>query len=84
MFVNPSHFKMDSQEISQPQNKRILHIDYLTYQEVDNKTIPEQTKILAVEDEDELEINLELKSVKLNENIRFPFKIPSGFTKIEL
>ncbi|WP_054852243.1 DUF4292 domain-containing protein [Olleya sp. ITB9] len=84
LFVNPSHFKMDSQEISQPKNKRILHIDYLTYQEVDNKTIPEQTKILAVEDEDELEINLELKSVKLNENIRFPFKIPSGFTKIEL
>ena len=84
LFVNPGHFKMDSQEISQPQNKRILHIDYLTYQEVDKKTIPEQTKILAIEDQEQLEINLELKSVKLNEKIRFPFTIPSGYKKIEL
>ncbi|WP_281847404.1 DUF4292 domain-containing protein [Olleya namhaensis] len=84
LFVNPSHFKMDSQEISQPQEKRILHIDYLTYQEVDKKTIPEQTKILAIEDQEQLEINLELKSVKLNEKIRFPFTIPSGYKKIEL
>ncbi|QCE41107.1 DUF4292 domain-containing protein [Psychroserpens sp. NJDZ02] len=84
LFVNPSHYKMDAQEILQPKEKRMLHIDYLTYQEVDKNTLPEQTKILAIEDEEELEINLELKSVKLNENIRFPFKIPSGFTKIEL
>ncbi|AUC74786.1 DUF4292 domain-containing protein [Olleya sp. Bg11-27] len=84
LFVNPSHYKMDAQEITQPKEKRILHIDYLTYQQVDKKTLPEQTKILAVEDEEELEINLELKSVKLNENIRFAFKIPTGFTKIEL
>ncbi len=84
LFVNPSHFKMDSQEISQPKDKRILHIDYLTYQEVDKKTIPEQTKILAIEDDQQLEINLELKSVKLNEDVRFPFTIPSGYKKIEL
>ncbi|WP_397364253.1 DUF4292 domain-containing protein [Olleya sp. R77988] len=84
LFVNPSHFKMDSQEISQPKDKRILHIDYLTYQDVDSKTLPERTKILAIEDQEQLEINLELKSVKLNENIRFPFSIPSGYKEIDL
>lgn len=84
LFVNPSHFKMDSQEIAQPKDKRILHIDYLTYQKVDNKTLPERTKILAIEDKDQLEINLELKSVALNEDVRFPFTIPSGYKKIEL
>ncbi|WGD35729.1 DUF4292 domain-containing protein [Olleya sp. YS] len=84
LFVNPSHFKMDSQEIAQPKDKRILHIDYLTYQEVDKKTLPERTKILAIEDDEQLVINLELKSVKLNEEVRFPFTIPSGYKKIEL
>lgn len=84
LFVNPSHFKMDAQEISQPSDKRILHIDYLAYQKVDDKTLPELTKILAIEDEEQLEINLVLKSVKLNEDVRFPFTIPSGYKKIEL
>jgi hypothetical protein len=27
---------------------------------------------------------LEMKNVSLNENLRFPFKIPSGFKEIEL
>lgn len=84
LLVNPTHYKMDSQQIAQPQDKRILQIDYLSYQEVEKQTLPERTKILAIEDEEQLEINLELKSVALNEKIRFPFSIPSGYTKIEL
>ncbi|MBN2867296.1 MAG: DUF4292 domain-containing protein, partial [Flavobacteriaceae bacterium] len=38
----------------------------------------------AIENEDQLVINLELKSVDLNEDVRFPFSIPSGYKKIEL
>ena len=84
LMINPAHFKMDSQQIAQPEQRRILQIDYLSYQEVENQTFPSQTKILAVENEDQLEINLELKSVQLDEEVRFPFTIPSGYKKIEL
>lgn len=84
LMFNPSHFKMDSQQIAQPKERRILQIDYLSYQKVDNLTLPSETKIFAIENEDQLVINLELKSVDLNEEVRFPFSIPSGYKKIEL
>lgn len=83
-LLNPAHFKMDSQQFAQPQDSRILQIDYKKYQRVDKQTIPQNIKIIAVESYDETIIDLEYKSVALNEDIRFPFRIPSGYTEIEI
>ncbi|WP_055447216.1 DUF4292 domain-containing protein [Lacinutrix mariniflava] len=84
LLFNPTHFKMDSQEIAQSKNKRLLKIDYLAYQNVDKEILPERIKILALENEDQLIIDLEYKGIELNQSLRFPFKIPSGYDKIEL
>lgn len=83
-LLDPVHFKVKSQQISQPKEFRHLQIDYLTYQEVDKQTLPENIKIIAVEANKETNIELEFKSVTLNENISFPYKIPSGFKEIRL
>lgn len=83
-LLNPSHFKMDSQQFTQPQENRHLQIDYKNYQEVDKQTLPQNIKIIALESYDETIINLEYKSVALNESIRFPFRIPSGYNEIEI
>lgn len=83
-LVNPSLYKVDSQQLSQITEKRHLQIDYLSHQEVANQVIPEHVKVIAVEDTKEMIAELEFKSVSLNEDLRFPFKIPSGFKKIEL
>ncbi len=83
-LLNPSHFKMDSQQITQPQENRHLQIDYRNYQEVDKQTLPQNIKIIALENYDETIINLEYKSIALNEDVRFPFRIPSGFKEIEI
>lgn len=84
LLINPSHFKTDSQQLSQPVKKRFLEVEYERYQEVDQQIIPEKLKINALEDSDEVRINLEYKSVSLNEALRFPFNIPSGFKEIVL
>ncbi|WP_298901056.1 DUF4292 domain-containing protein [uncultured Psychroserpens sp.] len=84
LLFNPSHFKMDSQQLLQPSKKRFLQIDYLGYQEVDKEILPQNMKIIAVEDTEELNIVMEYKSVSVNEEVRFPFKIPSGFDEIVL
>ena len=84
LLFNPSHFKMDSQQLLQPLKRRFLQIDYLGYQEVDKEILPQNIKIIAVEDEQELNVVLEYKSVSINEEVRFPFKIPSGFEEIIL
>ena len=83
-LLNPSHFKMDSQQFAQPLENRILQIDYKDYQEVDRQTIPQNIKIIAVESFDETIIDLEYKSVALNNKISFPFRIPSGYKEIDI
>ncbi|GAA4967261.1 DUF4292 domain-containing protein [Algibacter aquimarinus] len=83
-LLDPSYFKVKSQQISQPKEFKHLQIDYLTHQKVEKQTIPEKIRVIAVEANDEVAIDLEFKNVSLNEDLRFPFKIPSGFDKIEL
>ena len=83
-LLNPSHFKMDSQQFAQPNENRILQIDYKNYQKVDKQKLPQTIKIIAVEKFDETIIDLEYRSVALNEKIRFPFRIPSGYKEIEI
>lgn len=83
-LINPSHFKLNSQQLSQTQESRFLEIDYLKYQKVNRQIVPENIKIIALEATDQMIIDLEYKSVSLNENLRFPFKIPSGYDEIVL
>lgn len=83
-LINPSHFKITSQQISQPQEQRHLQIDYKSFQEVDRQILPQQIKVIAVESAEEMIIEMEFKAVSLNEDLRFPFKIPSGLKEIKL
>jgi len=82
LLLNPSHFKMDSQQISQTLKQRILQIDYKNYQEVDKQVLPKNVNIIAVEGNFETQINMEFKSVSLDSDLRFPFRIPTGFKEI--
>lgn len=84
LLFNPTHFKMDSQQISQSKEKRHLEINYLAYQDVEKQILPERIKIIALENEKQLKIDLELKGVQLNQKIKFPFAIPSGYNQIIL
>jgi hypothetical protein len=84
VILDPTLFKVKSQQISQPKEQRHLQIDYKTYQEIDKQILPEKIRVIAVEANEEVAIDLEFKNVSLNEDLRFPYKIPSGFDKIEL
>ena len=83
-LIDPSHFKITSQQIFQSQEQRLLQIDYKSYQKVDKQILPESIKVIAVEAAEEMIIELEFKAVSLNEDLRFPFKIPSGLKEIKL
>jgi hypothetical protein len=83
-LLNPNHFKMDSQQVSQIQENRMLQVDYLKYQEVGKQKLPELVKIIALDSGDETIIDMEYRSISLNEDLRFPFRIPSGYDEIIL
>jgi hypothetical protein len=73
---------MDSLQLHQQLEKRMLQVDYASYQEVDKQILPQNIRIIAVDDTDQVAITMEFKSVSLNKEVRFPFKIPSGFKEI--
>ena len=81
-LINPSHFKMDSLQLFQQLKRRILQVDYKSYQNVDKEILPKDVRIIAVDDGDEVAIAMEFKSLSLNEEVRFPFKIPAGYKEI--
>lgn len=83
-LLNPVNFKVQSQQISQAQASRHLQINYGNYQSINNQLLPEQISIMAVEAQEKTLINLEFKNVSLNDDLRFPYKIPSGFKAIKL
>src|SRR5699024_4403838 len=83
-LVNPGFFKLDSQQLYQKAEQRMLQIDYSKYQEVDKQIFPENIRIIAVEKNNEIIIDLDFKAISLNAEVRFPFSFPSGYTEIEL
>ena len=83
-LLNASHFKINSQQLAQSKDLRMLQIDYVNYQEVDKQTFPENIKINAVEGYNETRLALEFKAITLNEKLSFPFKIPLGYDQIVL
>ncbi len=82
LLFNPSHFKLDSQQLMQSSKQRFLQIDYTEYQDIEDDILPQQIKIIAVEENEELNVLMEYKSVSINQEVRFPFKIPPGFKEI--
>ncbi|MFD0990589.1 DUF4292 domain-containing protein [Mariniflexile jejuense] len=83
-LLDPAHFKVKSQQVTQPKEFRHLQVDYLKYQEVEKQLLPELVKVIAVEASKETIIELEFKGITLKEDLSFPYKIPSGFKEIKL
>lgn len=80
--LNPSHFKVKSQEIAQPQKFRVLSIDYHKYQEVSKQILPLELHVIVLEKTSETKVSIEYRNVSLNPELRFPFKIPSSYKEI--
>lgn len=83
-LINPGYFKLDGQMISQPNQNRKLNVHYHTFQEVEQDIFPQQMTITVVENQKETTLKMNLKSVSLNQPLRFPFKTPTGYKPIEL
>lgn len=82
--IEPQNFKMATQQVSQPWEKRLLEIQYKNYQMIDNKVFPNEIGILAIEDDAETIIEIEYRNIVFNRTMNFPYKIPKGFKEIVL
>ena len=81
--LEPRNFKVATQELSQPFEKRFLKMKY-QYQDLDTKVLPATIAIEAINKDDTTTIGLEYKGMEFGKQLNFPYKIPKGFKEIVL
>lgn len=84
LFVmNPDNFKLRSQQVKSSSEEQLLAVTYPNYTEVDGETIPKKIAIRAIDKKNITTINMEYKSVVLDEELTFPFSIPQGYKELK-
>jgi hypothetical protein len=82
--IEPENFKIASQQLSQPLKQRVLDITYENYQKINNRILPNEIVITAIEGDSKNIIDIDYRSIEFNRSLNFPYKIPKGFKKIEI
>ncbi|MEX0997250.1 MAG: DUF4292 domain-containing protein [Flavobacteriaceae bacterium] len=83
-LINTSNFRMASQQIAQPNEQRVLTVDYSSYQEAGNHIYPKEIRLNAIEQSKQTRIVLDYRNIDVNPVLTFPFNIPRGYQEINL
>jgi uncharacterized protein DUF4292 len=81
-FLNPKNFKLNKQEIRNPEKKQLLSVSYPKYDKILDEQFPKNINIRAIDNKNITTINIEYRSVEFNRKLTFPFSIPRGYKKI--
>jgi len=82
--IEPNNFKMETQQLSQPWEKRLLEIYYKNYQKKDTRILPNKIRITAIDKSERTVITIEYRNIEFNKSVNFPYRIPKGFEEIAL
>ena len=82
--INPSNFRMASQQLSQPEKKRLLQINYNDYQQINKWLLPQSVAIAAIDKDERSTIDIEYRNIEFDKTLSFPYEIPNGFDEIKL
>ncbi|MCR9182138.1 MAG: DUF4292 domain-containing protein [Flavobacteriaceae bacterium] len=83
-LLNPANFRMASQQVAQPNEQRILTVDYISYQEAGNHIYPKEIRLNAIEQSRQTRIILDYRNIDVNPVVTFPFRIPGGYQEITI
>ncbi|HEA28998.1 MAG TPA: DUF4292 domain-containing protein [Leeuwenhoekiella sp.] len=83
-YLDPQRFTMQQQRLEQKDMNRELTVSYSDYKVQEIGILPEKVLVRAKEGDKMTEIDIQYRNVEVNEEIGFPFEIPSGYKEIEL
>ena len=83
-FIHPDSYKMASQRLTQPKEKKGIVIDYQSYQKIGSQDFPKEIRIEALQEEEKTILEIDYKAVDYNARVSFPFKIPSGYKQVTI
>lgn len=76
--IDPQNFRPNSIEFKRPTRGELMQVQFGDYQDFDGLIFPEKINIRAVSS-DENHLELDIKSLKLNQNFKTPFRIPDNY-----
>lgn len=81
-WINPSHYKLDKQELRSVEKNQTLKVEYKSYTLIDGETFPKRIDIRAVGKQKLTTIKMDYKTVVFNKKISTPFRIPNGYKQV--
>ena len=84
MTFDPKSNKLLSQEITQLKLNRYLKIYYNSFQKLNSFDLPRLIGILINDGKNLIKLTISNQSREINNELSFPFKIPSNYKKIKL
>lgn len=81
-FFEAEQFLVKKQEVSQQQLARKFQIVYPEYQKQNDLFLPLLLNIEANQDDKKTTIDIDYKSVSVNEEFSFPYSVPDGYERI--
>ena len=82
-YFEAANYLLKKETISQASQNRNLEIRYPSYKEQKGMFLPNEINIKA-EQKDKITIDIEYKNTTFNENLSYPYSVPSGYTAVEI
>ena len=82
-YFEGANYLLKKETITQASQNRNLEIRYPSFKEEKGMFLPNEINIKA-EQKDKVTIDIEYKNTTFNENLSYPFSIPSGYTAVEI
>ncbi|RED24969.1 uncharacterized protein DUF4292 [Flavobacterium cutihirudinis] len=81
-YLDPEKYLIQKEEISQSSENIMLEIMYSDSKTFDQGTLPTNIEINAVQPKGKTNINLNYNNISFNEELSFPYSVPSGYKKV--
>jgi len=82
--INPDHFRLNQLYLVNEEKNQRLRIDYQDYTKLEGDIVPVRMMIDASQGDRYTYINMKYSSLTLNKPVSVPYKIPSGYKRIDL
>ena len=81
-YLDADKYLVQKEEISQPSENRLLEILYSDSKVFNQGTLPTSIEINAIQPKGKTNINLNYNNISFNEELSFPYSVPSGYKKV--
>ena len=81
-FLDADKFLLQKEQISQAKENILLEIKYTDNKTFDQGILPTTIEINAIQPKGKTDINLNYNNISFNEELSFPYSVPSGYKKV--